>query len=106
MPKHIHAELIKQWADGAEIQRLSPFKVDHPWIDDDEPCWESFTRYRIKPIPKTIEYKRFLASIPTYTSKTCFRVLTYNGGEGPSPEYSSYFIKWIDTEWQEVEVPE
>jgi len=58
---HKHAELIKAWADGAEIQerwvklgcRLSGSKewsewsyFDGEWADDSE------TEYRIKPTPK------------------------------------------------------
>ena len=49
--KHKHAELIKAWADGAEIQFKAP--------DDDKfrdclanPAWENDVEYRIKPEPK------------------------------------------------------
>ena len=45
--KHKHAELIKAWADGAEIE------VKHPWSDDwmstDIPSWSYDKEYRIKP---------------------------------------------------------
>ena len=48
--KHKHAELIKAWADGAQIQ----------WLDSNcdwcniacTPSWSIETTYRIKPDPK------------------------------------------------------
>lgn len=44
--KHKHAEIIKAWADGAQIQ------VSHSgiWYDIDEPMWNDDC-YRIKPEP-------------------------------------------------------
>jgi hypothetical protein len=50
--KRKHAELIKKWADGAEIQyRAVPGQGE--WCK--EPLyfiWEEFAEYRIKPEPK------------------------------------------------------
>ena len=48
--KHKHAELIKAWADGAEIE----IGVDEEWIafDNDEYSWNQGYEYRIKPEPK------------------------------------------------------
>ena len=48
--KHKHAELIKAWADGAEIQFLS--SVRGGWVDAPDPTWWTDTIYRIKPEPK------------------------------------------------------
>ena len=52
---HKHAELIKAWADGAEIEVL----VGHKWVDVEEnwtsyqnPFWYPDMEYRIKPEPK------------------------------------------------------
>jgi len=43
--KHVHADLIKAWADGAEIeQRL----LDGPWSPVNSPAWHSSFEYRIK----------------------------------------------------------
>ena len=47
MKPHIHAELIKAWADGAEIQTL--VKPDWGWEDVKNPCWDENNTYRIKP---------------------------------------------------------
>ena len=41
-----HADLIKAWADGAEIQC---HYGDYGWIDNSYPHWWEFNNYRIKP---------------------------------------------------------
>jgi hypothetical protein len=46
MKPHKHAELIKAWADGAEIQWKDS---DGIWHDDDEPWWNEEGEFRIKP---------------------------------------------------------
>ena len=46
---HVHAELIKAWADGAKIQLLG--EASGTWYDC-IPSWESTTKYRVKPEPK------------------------------------------------------
>jgi len=47
---HKHAELIKAWADGAEIQlNVSP---KSGWKDTHQPSWRPSYEYRIKPEPK------------------------------------------------------
>jgi hypothetical protein len=47
---HKHAELIKAWADGAEIQFRFP--CDLKWTDTKTPSWDGIAEYRIKPEPK------------------------------------------------------
>jgi hypothetical protein len=50
--KHKHAELIKAWADGAEIERfLENYGI---WISTDNKIirWEEDYKYRIKSEPK------------------------------------------------------
>ncbi len=42
---HKHAELIKAWADGADIQSRS----SSIWITHERPQWVETTEYRIKP---------------------------------------------------------
>jgi len=51
MGKHIHADLIKAWADGAEIQYINQFD----WVDDKVPAWHEHWIYRIKPADKIDE---------------------------------------------------
>lgn len=44
---HKHAEVIKAWADGAEIQvRSTPVS---PWVDTDNPPFIECFEYRTKP---------------------------------------------------------
>lgn len=45
---HKHAELIKAWADGAQIQCMD---VRGKWRDV-SPAWDEDLDYRIKPEPK------------------------------------------------------
>lgn len=46
---HKHAELIKAWADGADIEYCTSIGK---WIDVKEPSWSDDIDYRIKPEPK------------------------------------------------------
>ena len=48
--KHKHAELIKAWADGAEIEFWS--KGLEKWVADLKPDWLTCCEYRVKPKPK------------------------------------------------------
>lgn len=48
---HKHCDLIKAWADGAEIQ-FRNHDGDHFKDCIATPCWEPETDYRIKPEPK------------------------------------------------------
>lgn len=47
---HVHAELIKAWADGAEIQFFNP--ATNEWTDIESPDWMPHVQYRIKPEKK------------------------------------------------------
>jgi len=45
---HKHADTIKAWADGAEIE----FNDMGHWSSIEEPSWRDEFEYRIKPEPK------------------------------------------------------
>jgi hypothetical protein len=49
-----HAELIKAWADGAEIQVLECGY----WHDCPAPVWNEKIVYRLKPVPKADYIRR------------------------------------------------
>ena len=57
---HKHAELIKAWADGAEIQRYTKVlsgsakggTVEWIWVSSPKPSWKETDEYRIKPKEK------------------------------------------------------
>ena len=51
MKPHKHSELIKEWADGAEIEYFSP--TSEKWVEVGmSPAWSNNFEYRIKPEPK------------------------------------------------------
>ena len=47
MNPHKHAELIKQWAEGAEIE--VHYKSVDAWFSKSNPSWSESLEYRIKP---------------------------------------------------------
>ena len=47
---HKHAELIKAWADGTEIEFYS--EMSKQWISTAFPNWIPDNKFRIKPEPK------------------------------------------------------
>lgn len=55
MTKHFHCDLIKSWADGAQIQ--SKFPGSTVWEDVNNPCWDEDYSYRIKPSPPVTKYR-------------------------------------------------
>jgi hypothetical protein len=76
---HKHAECIKAWADGAEIEYWSDVYADwHPSIN---PSWHLQTTYRIKPQP-VIE-KKFIFAQHFETKNTNFKAEIW-------PEGSNY----------------
>jgi|SRR4051812_40727673 hypothetical protein len=50
--KHVHCEVIKEWADGAEIQYLY---ATNEWRDAGKnPTWSASAIYRVKPPKKQL----------------------------------------------------
>lgn len=47
---HKHAELIKAWADGEEIEKRDSYCP--VWVVVEQPVWNLDSEYRIKPEPK------------------------------------------------------
>jgi hypothetical protein len=55
--KRKHVELIKAWADGAEIEYKDTVFPDRGWNFVKSPSWEDHIEYRIKPEPvKVVRY--------------------------------------------------
>ena len=52
MKPHKHAELIKAWADGAEIQ----WNCQGTWCND-APIWDEDMEYRIKPKQPVVRWQ-------------------------------------------------
>ena len=75
---HVHAELIKAWAEGAAIQRYN--KTLQQWGDCDSTMldWNPVANYRVKPEPK-----------PDVVMYCCIDKKQYNNGH----PYAS--VSWI-----------
>lgn len=60
---HKHAELIKAWADGAEIEFYDTRFNEHRWkLTGPFPYWQPEVQFRIKPDPRpdVVFYARIL----------------------------------------------
>jgi hypothetical protein len=96
---HKHADLIKAWADGAEIQyKMSEYLASDVWIDTHQPVWESNNEYRVK--PKTVKYRLYLyKGWASHTIRVGIQESPYDSDKSNSEG----FIRWLG-DWQEVEV--
>jgi hypothetical protein len=75
--KHKHAEIIKAWADGAEIE----IKGKNGWIVFHNPDWYDDYEYRVKPTPKPDVVKLYFVT-PELLESSYFRTnlrLTFDG---------------------------
>ena len=85
MKPHKHAELIKAWADGAEIQWKS--RVDGQWrlFEGHIYAWIDDYEYRIKPEPKPDVVSYFYATTDdiSYTDESGANLkVTFDGETG------------------------
>lgn len=96
---HKHAEVIKAWADGAEIQFKRIVDPQRGWEDcvPNSPNWYSNYEYRVK--PKMGRYR--VALFNTGPAVLASSILGERGME--FWEAQPYFIKWL-TDWMEYEV--
>ena len=93
MKPHKHAELIKAWADGAEIQAKLE---DGSWGDSLNPCWFIHSEYRIKPESKPDIVKCFKAEAHPILGLRFIECTDLPRNEGEH---------WIKTVW-DAEKPE
>ena len=64
MAKPVHSDLIKAWADGAEIEIY--LEYEDRWYVTNTPRWNADSLYRIKPeAPKPIVREMFVEANPT-----------------------------------------
>lgn len=87
---HVHAELIKAWADGANIEYFSI--PEQKWKDVTNPTWYPNFQYRIKLEPKKIVYRLCL-----WASGTIYLCLSKDNES--EWEKLSGFKRWV-TPWQ------
>lgn len=91
---HKHCEVIKAWADGAQVQLLDC----NTWRDVPSPSWNAEWQYRVK--PKTIRYR---VALINETDKRIETTTADTDEQAKCIESWTTFIKWI-TDWIEVEV--
>lgn len=87
MKPHKHAELIKTWADGHEIQ----IKVHDTWVDTSQPIWFPEDEYRLK--PQTYEYRLALMNFSTLAEHNLAIVSTKK--QETEIQDNEYFIKFL-----------
>ena len=92
--RHKHADMIIEWAKtGKSVQ----FYNDNEWEDIDKPAWIDTLEYRFK--PEVLRYKRYIFNVGRGNE-----LGVIIPSDMPMQEDNEVFVKWIDTEWQEVEV--
>ena len=94
-----HAELIKAWADGAEIQARSKGEVGWGWRDLETPTWKDDYEYRIK--PNTLKYRLALYEQQNGSPDKSFVYVFYE--TMPDPTRAGGFVRWL-TDWTEIEL--
>lgn len=70
---HRHAEAIKAWADGAEVQ----INVGGTWVTAPEPQWDEHFEYRVKPreFPRSSLSNEELTSLRDGYGASCGRAI-------------------------------
>ena len=89
---HKHADLIKAWADGAEIEFFSEYR--QYWIATDRPRWAENTKYRTKPEPRELHYRVALCKTTSADGSLMLRFPT-SYDEASSLELASCFVRWM-----------
>jgi endonuclease YncB( thermonuclease family) len=107
MKPHKHAELIKQWADGAQIQYR--YKNFSDWFDIDNPGWDEDVEFRVKPSRKVIwiigpKEKYKLMAIDTYEYRQLSHCAQLAGIENPEIIWSEYWWKHVDSPFDLLEM--
>lgn len=102
---HKHADIIKAWADGAQIQFKQPDDSDQYWDDvRGRPGWYEGLEYRIKPEPKPdlIRYAPFHYHITYFNHYTCVGTdneyyidSLYADGDVVASDLSETWLKFI-----------
>lgn len=94
---HPHADIIKAWADGEEVECLS---VPGKWVEVPVPSFAPENQYRIKPRPETVRFRLYLRSHPMNVKPT---VETWDDPNWKDTQRINGFIRWLG-DWQEVEL--
>lgn len=99
--KHIHCDVIKAWADGADIQVLGA-DFSNKWVDVAQPVWDARFKYRVKPKPVAKWYR--VALFKWGDGRYTFSVIS--NAERMEQFYGNHenFIRWVtDRQYVEIE---
>lgn len=89
---HKHADLIKAWADGAEIEAFTDESI---WVSIRNPSWYDHIKYRIKPEPK--EPRRIWVNFyPDRSSPVPYAWLTKEGANLAAAPGRSESVEFIE----------
>jgi hypothetical protein len=99
MKPHKYAEIIKAWADGAQIQWRDPKYDEFGWEDIKEPSWLTFLEYRIKPEEKK-PVVRWLWAYKTPTGWVSTSTFCTEGEAGHS-KHERFKLEYTRTEFPE-----
>ena len=104
--RHIHADMIHAWADGAQLRWQMP--GEKTWRYEAGGGTPRFSEdYIYEVAPKVIRSRRALVKRAWGEEPTIYVIID---GDGPSPAefekaMAGDFIGWIDNDWQTHEVP-
>lgn len=113
--KHVHAELIKAWADGAKVEIYN--RLDGDWRPICHPAWSEKSKYRIAPeplVPDSIDWSqisteyKYMArdqsncaylytGMPTVIKKTWSIGVGYTAKANAFISYSKGTVDWKDS---------
>ncbi len=99
--KHKHAELIKAWADGAEIQWRSETYTNNLWVEARNPSWDNACEFRIKPKQPVV---RWMWAWEEY-GMWCFSDTFMTEKDAKELEAESK-CRYIKLDWSRTEFPE
>ena len=99
--KHKHCELIKAWADGADIEFRQ--SLSQAWVSVKDPVWAENTEYRIKPAEKIVRWQWIMKT-------STGRIYVYSDllSEAEMEQYQSEFRCCVigKAEWTRMEFDE
>lgn len=94
---HVHAEVIKAWADGAQVQIKGPVGEWYDFVSS-RPSWIVTSEYRVK--PETLRYR-----VALFKREGDGYFVNDTTDQEQADRWGGYghFIRWL-TDWVEVEV--
>ena len=90
-----HADVIKAWADGAEVEYRAITKEPQKWSTSSLPTWSSQMEYRVK--PKVVRYRLYLVN--RFDGSGIVGAVSGEQEEAAIGA-SHTFVRWIG-QWQE-----